>query len=57
MLTPSSRVDRNDRFSAINRLNSRTLDRLCRALLVWAVVMIAVVPVLVWFCFVQLGIG
>ncbi|TFD70892.1 SLC13 family permease [Cryobacterium gelidum] len=28
-----------------------------RALLVWAVVMIAVVPVLVWFCFVQLGIG
>ncbi|MDJ0377277.1 SLC13 family permease [Cryobacterium sp. PH31-L1] len=28
-----------------------------RALLVWAVVMIAVVPVLVWFCFVQLGIS
>ncbi|WP_104128652.1 SLC13 family permease [Cryobacterium sp. Y57] len=28
-----------------------------RALLVWAVVMIAVVPVLVWLCFVQLGIG
>ena len=28
-----------------------------RALLLWAVVMIAVVPMLVWFCFVQLGIG
>ncbi|WP_104083506.1 SLC13 family permease [Cryobacterium sp. Y11] len=28
-----------------------------RALLIWAVVMIAVVPVLVWFCFVHLGIG
>ena len=28
-----------------------------RAPLVWAVVMIAVVPVLVWFCFVHLGIA
>ena len=28
-----------------------------RALLLWAIAMIVVVPLLVWFIFVQLGIG